>query len=617
MRRSFRLAGWLVIALAVAAVPACTGTWRSARRSDTVASYHRYLQSHPDGSHARDASEHLEFLRVKAHPTVVRFETFESTYSGSSLLPELRKMLEPLYFDQARARNSAVSYAGFVERYPKGRFSERAFGNRVYLEQVKADPTVERLAEFINTYPESDFVALARRTRELLDLHQKGRIERLVVQVRVGSSVDRAQRVRRGFAGIVQEAYSKYGVEVMFLPHGRAVPRSADARMQIDYNEVPGEGTFGGRSIRSHCRIRMFHRDLDEPIWDRVFDAPADHLRRGRQSEDPTVFGNRRYRFWEKFFIPVTTWPASRARLYRKDFQETISAVAVEGDRVAVLFNTGGIAYLDVSNPLEPVTLSHYHHERDLTRWAGVVLLPTGLAVAYGPSGAMAVDLSDPGTPRLGRWEALDVGWVRSGAGSGETVLLAGKQGLYSLRTGEKKNAGLHMLSDAPLWGVTVRGRAVFLVAESEVTVTGAAELVKWAIAGGGAAAPPQARARFPIGFGIERVHPVGDSLFLFGKGGVIEVGIGNPRSLALINHLENPAAAGLHDVVTLDGRLYLLGERGLEVTDRKGEWVSDLIQVDADWRLEAKDPFLLLSGGSVLEIFDASPYRSAAASMR
>jgi hypothetical protein len=615
MKRWVRLSGLFVIPFVVGGLFACSGmSWNAAKKADSIAGYHRFLRDHPSSRHAPEAKERLEYLRVETHPSVKAFRAFEHRFPNSPLVPDLRATAEPHFFKEARDENSTEAYQRFLEQYPEGAFSARAQGNQVYLERVQPDPTSARLSEFADAYPESDFAPLARRTQELLKLRDGATIRRLAVRVRVGRTVEQRERVRQGFGAVARAAYAERAVHAFLIRESDPVPADADGWMQIDYDEVPAEGTFGARTMLSHCRVRLFHREVTEPVWDRTFESSADHLDQAGQREDPTVFGSRAYRFWGEFFVPVSTWPTSRTRIYRHEFSEPVRTVDVLGNRAVVLLQDGSLEYMDLSNPLEPAVLRRYRHQRDLTRWQGVVLLPEHRAVAYGPDGAELVDLSKVNTQRLMRWERMDVGQVVGGALSGETVLLAGDRGLYAVRA-MKNPATLHRLTDEPLVGVTVRDLHVLMASEIGVNAADVHELVKWAVAGSGASAPAVSRVRFPDDFGAKRAEPAGDSLFVFGKTSVLEVSVKDPKHLSLVNHLTRDKDDLIRDVVPLNGRLFVLGKRGLEVSDRMGESVSDLIQVEADERVVATDRFLVLTGGPLLEIVDAGPYRSGAAS--
>jgi hypothetical protein len=616
MRTSQKLMSGALVPLALVVLSGCvTLSWHDAREMDTVAAYHRFLRDHPESGYAEEARERLEYHRVKVHPTIPSFDGFEERYPNSEMLPELKAFVEPLYFERARDLNSPKAYDHFLRNYPNGQYTSRARGNLIYLTKIRAYPSPRQLEWFVATHAASDFVPLARRTLELIELQKKSGIKQLGVQVRVGPGVIGEERIRRGFAGVIHREYQKYDVEVSLLDERSGIPKGIDAWMQIEYNEVPAEGTFGRRTLISHCRVRMYHRDSDEPIWDRTFEAPAEHAASRGQREDPTVFGSKRYRFWEEFFVPVSTWATSRTRVFRQEFSDPVAAVDLVDDHAIILLKDGSLEYYDLSNPLDPTVIRRSRHARDLTEWTGVVLVPGDRVVAYGPNGAEVTDLSS-GAQELARWEPLDVGSVVAGARSGPTVLLAGERGLFAVRA-HRNPPMLYRLTEEPLVGVAISEPYVHLITERGLMVTNAADLVRWSEAGGGASAPAIRRLTFPAEFQARRTHPLDDLVFVLGRKDIVEVDLSDPLEPRLVRQVSSEAFGNINDVVAMGGRLYVVGDRGLEVADREGVWVADRIQVDANQRVRAMGRFLVLAGGPVVEVLDVSPYTAAASDTR
>ena len=81
------------------------------------------------------------------------------------------------------------------------------------------------------------------------------------------------------------------------------------------------------------------------------------------------------------------------------------------------------------------------------------------------------------------------------------------------------------------------------------------------------------------------------------------------PRVVRLIS---SKAFGQIHDAVAMGGRLYIVGDHGLEVADREGKWIEDRIQIAANRRVTPMGRFLVLGGGPVVEVLDVSPYLAA-----
>ncbi len=580
----------------------CAGTsWDDARRADTVVAYHQFLRDNPSSGRAGTARERIDYLRLKGHPSPRTFEEFERSYPESAFLAELEGLLEPLYFEQARADNSPGAYREFLNRYPGGSLAIRARGNEAYVQGIADRPDAASLRQFLWAYPDSDFALEARTTLELLELRQATRIETLAVRVDVAANVDHGDRVRRGFSAVVARAYQEKGIEVRLVPPGEQAPPDVDAWIHLVYKEVPASGTFGGSSLYSRCRVRLYHRDQEEPIWDRVFEAPAEHLTRRAPSRDKTLFGNARYSFWEEFFVPFSSWATSRLRVQRLEYSEPVVSIDAMGDRAAVLFLGGGIEYLDVSSPLEPKVIRRYWRSRDLTKWTGLLLVPRDRVLVFGTNGAELLGFGSGTVERLGRWEASEIGRIRSAALYGSTLLLAGAKGLHAVRYNNEELLA-HPLIDAKLVGVEVQKPYVYLLGPAQLDVATPKQLLSHLTG-----------RKIELGgrFDASKSRLTGGALYVFGGSSLVEFNLVDPANPVPVARLDPEELGPLSDLSAANGHLFLLGDRGLLVAGEGGKWVSDLIQVDGAKAMASKGRFALVAGKQSVDILDLSPYRS------
>lgn len=578
-------------------------SWEGARRKDTVGSYHQFLRDHPASRYAPEARERLAFLRVKNLPTLEAFEEFESVYPRSPLTAELRVVVEPLFFAQAREANTPEAYGEFLARYPNGELTAKARGNLEYTRAVRTTPSAAALRAFLEAHPESDFASEADSTLALIETRRATTIGKLGVRVEVAPNVVQPNRVRRGFSAVVARAYRDVSVQVVVIPPGEPPGADLDAWMRIDYHEAPASGTFGGRTLLSHCRMRLYHQDSEVTIWDRKFEAPADHVLKGAYGRDKTVFGNSKYRFWESFFVPVSTWAASHSRIQTLSWPEGTQAIHIKGDRAAVLLERGGVDFIDVSAPLEPKVLQRYRRESDLSRWEGVRIINDRFTLIYGADGAELLRRNDLGVERTARWEVPEVGAVHDVADyDGRTAFLAGGKGLFALRLNQKPLMP-HRLLDGEAIGVSARHPYVYVVRKDRVEVATAKHLLRHLTG-----------TKVPLGkFRALRVRETEDSLFLFGKTHVAEVTLADPQQPKVVSLLDMEELGRISDVVQDGTHLYLLGARGLQVAAPRGTWVSDAIQVAADRGAELRGRFAFLVGGKHLEVLDLAPYYGTA----
>lgn len=588
--------------LAISVLGCANASWETVRTRDTVANYNQFLRDNPDSPHADEARERIAYLRVKAASSIDVYESFAREFPASALLDSLQEEVEPLYFSSAREQNSVAAYRAFLTRYPNGKLSRKAMGNAFYIEHVRSNPTRSVLEKFISEYAESDFAGEARATLELVDLRREHQIRHLGVRVDVAPNVHQGARVRTGFAALVARQYEQLGVRVTPFSSGDVPSTDMDAWVRVEYEEAPAEGIFGGKTLLAKCRVRIYHTGSKQPVWDRSFDAPAEHILRGAHGRDKTIFGNSSYMFWSRFYVPVATWTSRDALVKSIDFIDEVASIVSKGDRAVLLYRRGGFDVLDVSSPGDPKVLHRYRRDQDLTRWAGVEVISEGLVATYGPDGVEIVEMQAGEMRRIGRWEMHEVGAVSAAASNGRTLLFAGAKGVFAVRL-ENRPLVQHRLVDGEFVGVEIADPFIYLVRPSSIDVTTAKHLMRQIIG---------SRLRLGDGFRARRVRKEQDSLYVLGEAGAAVVDIADRAHPRISASLGLDDYGRIADVLSDARQLYLLGERGLVVLDERAERVADSIQVGAGDSATRVGRHALLVGGKTLEVLDLGPYYDA-----
>jgi hypothetical protein len=592
------------VALATWALGCATlmgSSWESARHANTVAAYSRYLRDNPNSAHSAEAQERIDALRVLAHQTIQSHEQFIEKYPQSALLPELRTAMEPLYFAKARTDNSPASYQTFLNTYPDGALATRAKGDLAYVEMLATHPSVATLREFMRDYPESDFATDAQRSLDLVAFKRETAITRLGIIVEVSPNTAQPQRVRRGFVAVVAREYREHGVEVTFIPTGAEPTPEMDGWLRLDYEESGASGTFGGSTVLSRCRVRLFHKSAPkDPVWDRTFEAPAEHIMKGNYARDKTVFGNSRYPFWSQFFVPIAMWASTEAKVQKLDYFEDVRAMDMRGDRVAVLFNRGGFDLVDVSSPLDPQVIDRFRREDDLSNWSGIRIVDDHHVLIYGNDGAELIERTAEKPISKGRWETAEVGNINAADVWGDTALLAGNKGVYAVRlTSERLTS--HRLLEGTFVALEVQKPFIYLARPNRAEVTTPKHLLRHLT--GGAVA-------FPENFAAKSGRIAGKSFVVFGKDGAMEVSLANPAHPEAVGPLSAEKVGHLSDVVADGDHAYLLGDRGLQIASNASKSVSDSIQVHGDHKMGLSGRYIFVAGARSLEVVDVGPYQ-------
>lgn len=599
-RGNTRVLGALVLAVAVIAGCADT-TWEGAQRTNTIASYSRFLRDNPNSPHAPEAEEHVEYLRTVGHQTIGSYQKFVEKYPNSTLIPQLDAELEPLFFERARTTNTVEAYQAFLAQYPTGELARRARGNLAYVQMSGSEPSVASLREFLKSYPDSDFAADAQRSIDLVAFKSETTVKHLGIRVEVAPNAAQPQRVRRGFVSVVAKEYRDKGIDVTLIPTGGQPTDDMDGWIRLDYDEAQASGTFGGATIVSRCRVRLYNRaSPTEPVWDRTFEAPAEHLLKGTFGRDHTVFGNSRYPFWREFFVPVATWASRESKVQRLDYLEDVRSIDMRGDRVAVLFARGGFDLLDVSSPLDPKVTERYRRDDDLSSWSGVKIVDDTHVLIYGSDGAELVARTADKPISRDKWEVQDVGPIFAADAFDGTVLLAGAKGVFAIRTNTERMTA-HRLLEGNYVGLDVRKPYIYLVQPNRVEVTSPKHLLRHLTGS------PVALGE---GFTAKGSRIAGNSLVIFGKDSAVELALDNPARPQIVAQLDSAKVGRLVDVVSDSERAYLLGERGFQVADLSGKRIQDTIQVSGDSSMVRRGRYVFVAGERTLEVVDVGPYQ-------
>ena len=109
--------------------------------------------------------------------------------------------------------------------------------------------------------------------------------------------------------------------------------------------------------------------------------------------------------------------------------------------------------------------------------------------------------------------------------------------------------------------------------------------------------------------FAPARLTVRGGQAIVHGIGSVAQVDLRNPSRPVLRSRISNAQVGVISDAALLGGRLFLLGQRGLQVADASGEYVIDAADVMALDRLTGVGRHLVMIGKDVLQLVDATPF--------
>lgn len=605
-----------VLAALVVSLGCAGGAWKQARKQDTLASYHRFLRDHPDSRYADEARMRFEFHQLKRQPSLEGLQAFAETYPDSPLLDELRPVFEEHAFAAARATGTALAYHRFLERFGDGALARRAEGNAAFLEAHGFGGRPDELVAFAEEYPESDFAAEARRSVEAVVSREKTHFETAGLVIDVSASTPGADRLRRTFQERAVAAYTAAGLRLVAVPALRdartdaALPRM---RLVIHHQEEPvhsefTDGEVARPGIAATTRVTLREGDEGPVVWSRTFTFRVSGTRRA--SSNSILFGPTAKRFWDDFFVPVATWQSAAAVRPALPLSEPAVAVDTSGSRAVVLFEDGDFQMLELSDPTRPLVLAEYERPKDLKKWSGVRLVDDA-AVVFGEDGYEVVRFTAEGCKRVSSRARDEVGSVVGVEKVGDDLLVAGSRGLFLT---DLDGAEPARLLGRPTIALARVGSTLAFTDGEAFLLSNVSLLRKNRVL---------AQLRLGKGFGARTMRAFGTSVVVIGDSGVIALDLASPRRPRVVSRLRSDEVGRVEDVSVAGGRLFLLGQRGVQVVDATGRRALEAVDVSARSRLQPMGRHLVAVGGSELQVVDATPFlaadraRGAAASPR
>lgn len=601
--KRFRQVAIIGVGLVLVSLVGCAkSAWRSALSEDTPAAYYRFMRDYPN--HPRyevQVEERLAFHKLKRDPSLAGYEEFRARYPGSALLAELQPLLAEQAFAAARAAGTPEAYAKFNEAYPATELAVRALGNQTYLEAQGYGGDPKQLAAFAQEHPKSDFAAEAQRTADGVQERERSRFDRVGLVVRISASTPEERRLIQEFRDRATATYARAGIELVPVPEmastqSAGLPR---ARLTIEYSEEAVQTEVDGNALSrpghvATTRVTLRENPQAAPIWERSFQIRLDT--KDYSNASSIVFAPAAGRFWNEFFVPVARWQTQTARRAPILLEGQVVAVDGAGDRVVALFDNGDFQLIELADPSAAEVLIEYERPRDFTRWSGLQIVGDKVAV-YGDDGLELVEFTDEGPTATTVFSRADVGTIRAVDQMRDLLLLGGSRGLMVTSADGKD---LHRVMRRGIHGLAAAGDVVVFSDGETLFLSTLALLKEQRILG---------QLRLGREFGLTRIKGFGTMAVAMGESATLMLDLSNPRQPRVASHLRVQDVGQVRDVAQLRGRLFLIGERGLQLLDPSGHHVVDSVDVVARERLSTMGRYLVVVGDDDLQVVDATPF--------
>lgn len=576
--------------------------WRAAQSEDTGQAYARFLRDHPDSKHRALAQERLEYQKMRREPSLAAYTSFESRYPDSERLTALLSSLEPAYFDRARAIGTPGAYETFLAKFPTGDLRARAEGNRAYLEASGFGSSAVDLAVFAEQHPRSDFAPEARRSAELASLLGEMRFQELRLVIEIEPDVGEADLLRARFARLARLAYARAGLLLEVedrLSAGSLEAKPGAVTLLIHHQEFETttrveNGQVDRAGMTALTTVSLRARGVETPVFTREFRLrvdPSQHIQ-GSSVLSSSTSG----RYWDEFFVPIVRSPThSRVRALHALEAGRVVDVDATFDRAVILFRDGRVQLIEFSDPDRPVWLARHSRQRDLKQWSGVKIR-SGQILIFGEEGIEFLPAGD------GLTHSMEFGRDRIGSVGAlvevdEGLVLAGPAGLRLLDTTTGQSEAL---LDRPVLGLTAR-KENLIFSDGESLFVSTVPLLR--------DKRVQSQIRVGRDFGLHSLRTLDRGALAIGEGGVVFLDIPDQGEPAVVARLFREEVGVVHDAVEIKGRLFLVGERGLQLVDSQNHRVVDSADVEAMSRLAIMGRHLIATGPHHIQAIDLSAW--------
>jgi hypothetical protein len=301
-------------------------------------------------------------------------------------------------------------------------------------------------------------------------------------------------------------------------------------------------------------------------------------------------------RYWDEFFVPIARWRNDRTIRPAIDLNRPVVDVDGIGDRVAVLYEDGDFELIGLADPTQPVKLGSYTRSEDFKKWTGIRVLGDRIAI-YGEEGLELVRFTDRGPVAEKTWARGEIGRVLSLAPIGDDLVIVGAKGMQVL---DLEKWTIRRVMRRVLMSVATAGDTLIFVDGESIYLSSLALLAQNRVI---------AQMKLGQAFGPNNVRVLDNAAIVTGPGGALVIDVQNPMAPKAVAKLSTRDIGDVVDATRVRGRVFLVGERGLQVLGRKLDRVEETIDVGDRRRVSVMGRHLVAADGRSIQVVDASPW--------
>lgn len=586
----------LLLVLLLLAVTACATTeWDRVRNEDTSEEYRRFAKLRPESPHREEALERAGYLDLRENPSWEAFEKFRSEYPHSGYLRRASLLFEDQSFERARRLGTESAYREFLQTFSDGKNAQNARAAVEYLSNDGFSSNGEALAAFITRYPGTEYAEEGKRALEIINVRNGKRFRRVGLRITLDGSVQSPDRVRRTFLDRARQAYASSPVELVTDGSGPVEGWIDIRHREVQTKTEVTDGIMLPPGVIAETDLSFVPTGIENPIFSERFELRVSNSeRRGGNS---ILFSPRAELYWARFFVPVASWPTQLARRGIWTGDPGLRDIHIDGDRAIALFRDGSFKAISVADPSQPAAVAQYRGRSGAEEFAGVRRFANAV-VTYGQDGIRVTALDENGNAgEVSRYERGDVGAVVDLDRSGNDLLAVTARSLLRVPI---KQGTPEVLISGQLRAIDRSGPRVYLIDDHWLYYAPADRVSRETLV---------RVARFERGFEAKAVRANGTLVAVVGEKEVLCIHAPKQGRGRVLSRLQEDKVGEISDAAILAGRVFILGNRGLQVVDPVRGRVIDSVDVDARKSLSADGRLLVAAGDTSFETVDASAW--------
>lgn len=171
----------ILFLLAACATMSYNHHYEVAKEKDTIESYNKFIENHPEGTYTEEIKDRIKVLKekrifyeVKSKNTNIAYEEFVQKYPNSKFIKEAEKRLSESD-EEAFIRTCCIgtikAFQGFINSYPNSKYITLAT-DRIEFLKAENNGSLESYKKFITQYPKNPFIYEAITTFPVLWLNK-------------------------------------------------------------------------------------------------------------------------------------------------------------------------------------------------------------------------------------------------------------------------------------------------------------------------------------------------------------------------------------------------------------------------------------------------------------